>query len=82
MIRKYLLDSNSITSLGSKVIELLDHTLVAVRIFAQRVDNPNLAQVDSSSDSSRFGVSGDKLDILDTAALVRLDRTKKSFPLR
>jgi hypothetical protein len=81
MIRKYLLDSNSITSLGSKVKELFDHTLVAVRVFAQRVDNPNLAQVDSSSDSGRLGVSGDKLDILDTTTLVRLDRTKKSFPL-
>jgi hypothetical protein len=81
IIRKYLLDSDSITSFGSKIKELLDHTLVAVRVFAQRVDNPKLAKVDSSSDSGRFGVPGDKLDILDTATLVRLDRTQKGLPL-
>jgi hypothetical protein len=49
--RKSLLDSDSITSLRSEIEELFNHTLVAICIFAQRVDNPELTQVDSSCDS-------------------------------
>lgn len=66
---KNLLDGDGVTSLGTEVVELLNHTLVAVGILAQRVDNPELTQVHGSGNSSGFGVTGDELDILDTATL-------------
>jgi hypothetical protein len=70
----FLLDGNSVTGLGSKVKELFNHALVTVRILAQRVDNPKLTQVHSSGDSSRFRVSGNELDVLNTATLVKLEQ--------
>lgn len=64
-----ILDGDSITGLGTKVIELLNDTLLAVRVLAKGVDDPDLAKVDSSSQSSSFGMIGNELDVLNTATL-------------
>jgi len=68
----YLLDGDGVTGLRAKVEEQFNHTLVAIGILAQRVDNPELTQVHGSGDGSGFGVSGNELDVLNTATLVRL----------
>lgn len=69
----YLLDSNGVTGLGTEIIEFLDHTLVAIGVLSQRVNDPELTQVHSSGDSGGFRVSGNELDILDTATLIELE---------
>lgn len=69
-----LLDSDGVTSLGTKIIELFDHTLVTIGVLAQRIDDPELTQVHGSGNSSRFGVAGDELDVLNTATLVVLEQ--------
>lgn len=67
----YLLNSNGIASLFTEIIQQLCCTLIVILILAQRVDNPHLTKVDSSGESSGFGVSRDELDILNTASLNR-----------
>lgn len=69
----YLLDSNSVTGLGTEIVEFLNHTLVAIGILSQRVNDPELTQVHSSGDSGRFRVPGNELDILDTTTLIELE---------
>ena len=69
---KSLLDSDGIAGLGTKIVEFLDNTLIAIRIFAQRIDNPELAQVHGGSNGGRFGVTGDELDVLNTTTLIKL----------
>lgn len=64
-----LLNGNSVASLGTEIIELFDNTLLAVRILAKGVDDPNLAEVNGSSQSGSFGVVRNELDVLNTAAL-------------
>lgn len=46
-------------------------------VLTERIDNPHLAEMDSSSDSSRFRVSRNELDILDTTSLTLLVQRKK-----
>jgi hypothetical protein len=65
----YLLDSDGVTGLGAKVIQQLNDTLVAVLVLTERVDNPDLSQVHSSSESGRLLVTRDELDILNTTSL-------------
>lgn len=69
----YLLYSNGVTGLGTEIIEFLDHTLVAIGVLSQRVNDPELTQVHCSGDSGGFRVSGNELDILDTATLIELE---------
>jgi hypothetical protein len=64
-----ILDGDSVTGLGAEIVELLNDTLLAVRILAKRVDDPDLTQVDGSSQSGSLGVIRDELDVLDTTAL-------------
>jgi hypothetical protein len=64
-----VLDSDSVTGLGTKIVELLNNTLLAVGILAKGVDDPDLAEVDGSSESGSFRVIGNELDILDTTTL-------------
>jgi len=37
------LNGDGVARLGTEIVELLDNTLLAVRILAKRVDDPNLA---------------------------------------
>lgn len=69
----YLLDSNSITGLGAEIVEFLNHTLVAIGVLSQRVNDPELTQVHSSGDSGGFRVSRNELDILDATTLLELE---------
>jgi hypothetical protein len=62
-------DGDNIASVGTKVVEELCNTLLAVDILAERIDYPDLTEVDSSGKSSRFVVSWDELHVLDTASL-------------
>lgn len=64
-----VLDSDSVTGLGTKIVELLNNTLLAVGILAKGVDDPDLAEVDGSSESGSFRVIGNELDVLDTTTL-------------
>lgn len=66
-----LLNGNSVSSLGTEIIELLDNTLLAVRIFAKGVDNPNLTEVNGSSQSGSLRVIRNELDVLNTATLLQ-----------
>lgn len=65
-----LLDGNDIARLLAQVVQELCNALVAVRINTVRVDDPDLAEMDSSSQCGAFGVTGDELHILDSLALV------------
>lgn len=67
----YLLDGCGIAGLVPQVVEHLGHTWVTVLIFAMRVDDPHLAEMDRGRQGRRFLVAGDELDVLDTAALLK-----------
>jgi hypothetical protein len=43
--------------------------LSAIGIFSERVDDPDLTEVNCCSKSSGFGVARDELDVLDTATV-------------
>lgn len=76
-----LLDSDSVTGLRTEIIELFDHTLVAIGVLAQRIDDPELTQVHGSGNSSRFGVTGDELDVLNTTTLIMLEKAGSVYSL-
>lgn len=63
------LNSDDIASLRTEIVEQLCCTLFSIGVFAERIDNPHLTEVDSSSKSSGFRVSRDELDVLDTTSL-------------
>lgn len=69
----YLLDSNGVTGLGTEIVEFLNHTLVAIGVLSQGVNDPELTQVHSSGNGGGFRVSGNELDILDTTTLIELE---------
>ena len=62
-------DGDNVARVGTKVVEELCDTLLAVGILTERIDYPDLTEVDSSGKSSRFVVAWDELDVLDTATL-------------
>jgi hypothetical protein len=62
-------DGHSITSLWSQVVEELSFAELAISIFPERIDDPNLAQVNSSGDGSRLLVAWDELDILNATTV-------------
>lgn len=62
-------DSNDIASLWTKIKEELSNTLRAVWVEAEWIDDPNLTESDSCSNSCAFCVAGDELDVLDTATV-------------
>lgn len=47
-----LLNGDSVTSLGTEIVEQLCCALFSVGVFAERIDNPHLPEMDSSSESS------------------------------
>jgi hypothetical protein len=67
------LNSDGVASLRAKIVEFFDHTLVAFGVLSQRVDDPEFTKMHGSGNSSRFRVSGDELDILDTTTLISLE---------
>lgn len=76
-----LLDSDSVTGFRTEVVELFNHTLVAIGVLSQRIDDPELTQVHGSGNSSGFGVAGDELDVLNTATLIMLEKTGSVYNL-
>jgi hypothetical protein len=62
-------DGDVILGLAAKVDEELSDTLLAGRVGAEWVDDPDFTWGDSGSKSSRLGVAWDELDILDTTTL-------------
>lgn len=64
-----LLDGRGVAGLGTQVEQQLSNTLLAVSVLAQGVDDPDLAEMDSSGEGRTLGVAGDELNILDAAAL-------------
>ena len=68
-MRVDVLDGDSVAGLGAKIVELLDDTLLAIGIFAEGVDDPDLTEMDGSSESGSFWVIGNELDVLDTTTL-------------
>lgn len=62
-------DGGRVAGLWSEIVEQLRDTLVAVGIELEGVDDPDLAKMDSGREGSRVGVSGNELDILDSATV-------------
>lgn len=62
-------DCDGVASLWTKIVQQLGHTLRAIGLPPERVDDPDLAEVDSRRNGCRLGVAGNELDILDAAAL-------------
>jgi len=64
-----LLDGDGVTGLGTKVVQQLGDTGLAVGVLALGVDDPDLAEMDGRGKSSTLRVTGNVLHVLDTAAL-------------
>ncbi len=63
------IDGKVLTRARAKVIQKFCDTLVAIGVFAERVDDPDLTRTNSCGKCSRLGVSRDELDILDALAI-------------
>lgn len=68
VIRDVRVDSKSVLGLWTEGIEELCNTLLARRVLAERVDDPDFTCDNSGSESSGFVVSWDELDVLDTTS--------------
>lgn len=68
-MRRCLLDGCCITCLGTKVVEQLCPALLAVIRCSEGIDDPNLAEMNRGRQSSRFRVTGNELDVLNSASL-------------
>lgn len=62
-------DGEVVAGAGTKVEEELGNTLLAIRVLAERVDDPDLTGADGGGKSSGLGVAGNELDVLDTSAV-------------
>lgn len=62
-------DGDGVAGLLAKVVEELNGALLAVLVGAEGVDDPDLSEVDGGGDGSRLLVTGDELDVLDTATV-------------
>lgn len=65
-----VLDGGGVAGLGAEVEEQLGDAGGAVGVLAERVDDPDLAEVDGRGESGALLVAGDELDVLDAAALL------------
>ena len=65
----YILDRDLIARFGTKIIEELGNTLVAISICPERIDDPYLSEVHSGSESSRLFVARNEFDVLYTPTL-------------
>lgn len=64
-----LLDGGSVTRFGTKVIEELCHALLPAGVLFERVDDPDLTEVDGCRQCSSIGIARNEFDILDPPAL-------------
>lgn len=62
-------DGEILTRTWAKVVEQLCDTLVAVGIFAERVDDPDLPGSDSGGECSGLGITRNKFNVLDTLSI-------------
>lgn len=62
-------DGEVVAGAGTEVEEELGNTLLALRVLAERVDDPDLAGADGGGESSGLGVTWDEFDVLDTLAV-------------
>lgn len=62
-------DGHGVTSFGTQVVEELGFAEFAIGILPERIDDPDLAQVNSSGNSSRLLVSWDELDVLNATTI-------------
>lgn len=68
-MRRDLLDCCCVTCLGTKVVEQLCSSLLAVVGLPEGIDYPDLAEMNRGRQSGRFRVIGDELDVLNSTAL-------------
>lgn len=64
-----LLDGHHITSLRAKIVKKFGNTLIAICIFAERVDDPDLAKRNRSCYSSTLRVARNEFYILNATTL-------------
>lgn len=62
-------DGDGVAGLGAKVVQQLGDALVALRVLAEGVDDPDLAEVDGGGEGGALRVARDELDVLDAAAV-------------
>lgn len=71
--RDVRVDSEVLTSTGAEIKKELGDTLLAVAVFAEGVDDPDLARADGGGKGRRLFVAGDELDVLDTLTIRNSD---------
>lgn len=64
-----LLDGGRVARFGAKVIEELCHALLPLGVLFERVNDPDLAEVDGCRQCSSIGIARNEFDILDSPAL-------------
>lgn len=62
-------DGDGVAGFLAEIVEELGDTLRAVGVEAERIDDPDLSEVNSGGDGSSLLVSRDELDVLDTATV-------------
>ena len=62
-------DSSGVACLRAEVVQEFDATRLAILIFLEWVDDPNLTEVHSRGDGCRVWVAWDELDILNTTSV-------------
>lgn len=68
-MRRDLLDCCCIACLGTKIVEKLCRSLLAIRISPKGIDDPDLAKMNRGRQSGRFWIVGNELDVLNSSAL-------------
>lgn len=66
---KDLLDRNFVAGVWPKVIKEFGHTLFSSGIGSERIDDPHLAEFNGGGQSSALRITGDELDVLNSATL-------------
>ena len=65
----YILDRDLIARFGTKIIEELGNTLVAISICPEWINDPYLSEVHSGCESSRLFVARNEFDVLYSSTL-------------
>lgn len=66
------LDGNCVTGLWAEIVEEFCNSLFSVCVGSERIDDPNLTEMDCCGESSGLWVPGDKFHILNSASLFNL----------
>ena len=62
-------DSDAVTGPVSEIVKELGGTLLPIGVFAERINDPNLAEADGRGKCCSFRVPGDEFYVLNALAL-------------